>query len=49
VLQTVKEHGGLKACMGYLEYLVVESKVGEESVHTELVCLYIQYIQTALI
>ena len=49
VLQTIKEFGGLKACMRYLEYLVIESKVQEESVHTELVCLYIQYIQTALI
>ena len=35
--------------MRYLEYLVIESKVDEESVHTELVCLYLQYIQTALI
>jgi hypothetical protein len=41
ILQAVKEHGGLKACMRYLEYLVIESKVEDESVHTELVCLYV--------
>ena len=27
ILQAVKQHGGLKACMKYLEYLVVETKV----------------------
>jgi len=47
-LQTVKECGGLKACMRYLEYLVNDCQVGDERVHTELVCLYIECIKSAM-
>lgn len=48
VLRELKERGGLKACLRYLEYLTFDMKVDSISIHTELACLYVQYIASLL-
>ena len=48
ILKEIKEKGGLKACLKYLEYLTVDMKVQDTAIHTELACLYVQYITSIL-
>jgi hypothetical protein len=48
LLREIKEKGGLKACLKYLEYLTLECKVNDRMIHTELACLYVQYINSSL-
>ena len=38
----------MKACLKYLEYLTVEKKVDSIAIHTEVACLYVQYITSIL-
>jgi hypothetical protein len=48
LLREIKQHGGLKACLKYLEYLCLECRLSDRLIHTELACLYVQYLNTAL-
>lgn len=48
VLRYIKEQGGPKACLKYLEYLTLECGVLDRPIHTELACLYVQYIISIL-
>jgi hypothetical protein len=48
VLRYIKDHGGPKACLKYLEYLTLECGVSDHPIHTELGCLYVQYINSIL-
>lgn len=48
LLHQIKEKGGLRACLKYLEYLTIELKVEDRAIHTELACLYVQYINSQL-
>lgn len=45
VLKFVKELGGLKSILKWLEYLTMEAKVIDGVIHSELGCLYVQYIR----
>ena len=40
VLREIKERGGVRGCIKYLEYLCMEQKVQSGEIHTELACLY---------
>jgi hypothetical protein len=40
VLKEIKERGGVRGCIKYLEYLCLEQKVQVGEIHTELACLY---------
>jgi hypothetical protein len=40
VLREIKERGGVRGCIRYLEYLCMEQKVQSGEIHTELACLY---------
>ena len=48
VLRHLKDHGGLRACLKYLEYLTIECAITDPVIHTELACLYVQYINSNL-
>ncbi len=48
VLREVKARGGVRGCMRYMEYLTMECGGKDERVHTELACLYVQYINSTL-
>ena len=48
LLRVIKDKGGLRACLKYLEYLTMDCKIDDEVIHTELACLYVQYIVSYL-
>lgn len=48
ILRHIKDNGGPKACIKYLEYLTLECGIAERPIHTELACLYVQYINSIL-
>jgi len=48
LLREIKDKGGLKACLKYLEYITIDCKVSDRMIHTELACLYVQYINSSL-
>lgn len=48
LLREVKDKGGARACLRYLEYLTIECKVEDPTIHTELACLYVEYVKSSL-
>lgn len=48
VFTSVKQYGGVKHIMSYLEYVVLERATKEDKLHTELACLYVQCINSML-
>ncbi len=41
VLSSIKQYGGVKHILSYLEYVVLERATMEDKLHTELACLYV--------
>ena len=41
ILTHIKQHGGPKACLKYLEYLALDCGLNDKPIHTELACLYV--------
>ena len=47
VFEYLKQYGA-KTCLKYLEYLALECDVKDPPIHTELACLYVDYIKIIL-
>ena len=48
LLKMIQSKGNIKCCLKYLEYLTLRCRVKQKRLHTELGCLYIQYIHRQL-
>ena len=46
VLNCIKQYGGVKHILSYLEYVVLERSTKVDKLHTELSCLYVQCISS---
>ena len=41
LIKMIKEKGGIKCCLKYLEYLTLKCNIKDKRLHSELGCLYI--------
>lgn len=48
ILMFIKNQGGVKGCLKYMEYLTIECGLDDRPIHTEIACLYMQIIVNTL-